>query len=65
MNYAECLHCGYKGSMILLSSIDKRMCPECKSYNVWRLKPNQPSVLIENKRGDHDATDETQTMRAR
>ena len=37
--------------MILLSSIDKMMCPECKKYNKWKLKPNQASVLIEGKTG--------------
>ena len=51
MKSRKCKHCGYEGSMILLSSIDKMMCPECKKYNKWKLKPNQASVLIEGKTG--------------
>jgi phage FluMu protein Com len=52
MKYSECLHCGYVGAMVLLSSVDKKICPECKSYNVWALKPKQKSVLIEGKIGE-------------
>lgn len=52
MNESECLHCGYTGPMVLLSSQDMKLCPECKSRNVWTLKPKQKSVLIEGKIGE-------------
>ena len=52
MNNSRCTKCGYVGSMILLSSIDKRMCPDCKHYNKWTLKPKQKSILCEGKTGD-------------
>lgn len=48
----HCLNCGYTGDMVLLSSIDRKICPECRTYNLWRLKPNQESVLCEGKKGE-------------
>lgn len=51
MKSRKCKHCGYEGSMILLSSVDKMICPDCKKYSKWKLKPNQASVLCEGKTG--------------
>lgn len=47
------MNCGKCGSRALvdLSSIDKRLCADCKHYNDWCLKPEQKSVLVEGKVG--------------
>lgn len=47
----ECLHCG-SNAVVKLSSIDRLVCADCKSYQIWRLKPQQKSVLIEGKVGE-------------
>lgn len=57
MNNGECLHCGYTGQMVLLSSINKKVCPECKSYNIWNLKTGQKSVLIHGMVGDDSGSE--------
>lgn len=46
-----CYNCG-SGALVSLSSIDKRLCADCLTYNDWHLKPAQKSVLIEGKVGD-------------
>lgn len=51
-----CLHCG-SHSTVTLSSVDKLICADCRSYSVWTLKPEQQSVL-ENRKGDK-STDRT------
>ena len=38
--------------MVSLTSIDKKLCPDCKSYQDWALKPGQQSLLIEGKKGN-------------
>ena len=48
----ECLHCGYTGGMVLLSSQNLKICPECKGHNIWALKDGQASVLIHGMVGD-------------
>jgi hypothetical protein len=46
-----CNSCG-GDKMVSLTSIDKKLCPDCKTYQDWALKPGQPSLLIEGKKGN-------------
>lgn len=48
----SCLKCG--GKTIILSSMNKRLCVDCKDYSDWLLKPRQKSVLIEGAVGGSD-----------
>lgn len=45
-----CPSCGSL-DLVPLSSIDKRICNDCKTYVDWKLAPNQQSVLEDGKRG--------------
>lgn len=45
-----CDECG--GKMIVLSSLSKLLCADCKHYQPWELKKGQKSVLIEGQIGD-------------
>lgn len=47
---SKCRHCG-SPSIVRLSSIDKKICADCKQYTEWKLKANQQSVLIKKKKG--------------
>lgn len=46
----SCGHCGSK-AIVRLSSIDMKLCNNCKEYTEWSLKPNQESILIGGKKG--------------
>lgn len=45
-----CPHCE-SDVLISLSSIDQHICNNCCKPSDWKLKPGQPSVLIEGKVG--------------
>lgn len=45
-----CKRCG-ADRLVSLSSINKRICPDCKAYHKWELDPGEPSVLIEGLKG--------------
>lgn len=51
MNYKKltCPKCS--GRLITLSSVDRKLCSDCKQYFTWTLKAGQESVLIEGKKG--------------
>lgn len=40
------------GKMIVLSSLNKLLCADCKHYQPWELKKGQKSVLIEGQTGE-------------
>jgi len=46
----ECGTCGSKFT-ILLTSVNKVLCSDCKAYTDFRLKPKQASVLIHGLKG--------------
>lgn len=48
-----CLNCGSHDT-ITLSSQDRLICADCRSYSVWTLKEGVQSVL-EDRKGDKTA----------
>lgn len=47
-----CLDSNCSGILISLSSVDKRICTDCKQHFDYKLKPGQESILIKGKKGE-------------
>lgn len=50
-NPQPCPYCGHEAT-VSLSSLDKRICNQCKRYFDWPLKPGKKSILQEGKKGE-------------